>query len=132
MSEHNVRKRLNVNTARKTIMRKKDCFAKNKKACSVCRKTNQAEKDCFYRNKQKDEKKNDKDKAIEGKDKASLLAICMSSEMLKNFEFVIDNGTTCHMANTKTNMINTKSHENNIKVAKKEQEMHSVCRIANV
>jgi hypothetical protein len=120
------KKTLKYEHCKKDSHEEKYCSAKNNKACSICRKFNHAVPDCFYRSKQND-KKNDKDKGIDSKDKSSLSATCMPSEMLKNFEFVTDSGSTCHIVNTRTTMLNTKSLKENIEIATKGQKMHTEC-----
>ncbi|GJQ70485.1 hypothetical protein Trydic_g22897 [Trypoxylus dichotomus] len=84
---------------------------KNMKACGICKKTNHMEKDCFYRNKNK----RDQDK----------IALFIENRDFGAQSFVVDSGSSSHMANLRDLFSTLEGTSSSIQVAKKNERMKS-------
>lgn len=81
------------------------------KACSICKKTNHKEQDCFFRNKSKPN--NNK------------IAFLTENENLYSQCFVVDSGSSSHMANSRDMFSDLENTSSSIQVAKKNENMKS-------
>jgi len=95
----------------------RDCHnvgSSRSKQCSICKKTNHMEKNCFFR----------KDKNGDGT-KMSFLTEREELRGIKHTNFIVDSGSSCHMASDNTLFSKLTINKSKIMVAKKNESMQA-------
>lgn len=97
------------NCSREGTSRETNPGGRNYKECSICKKTNHLEQNYFYR------KKTNHDR--------NKIAFLTKNGNSSNQYFVVDSGSSSHMANSRDMFINLTETQSSINVAKKNEKM---------